>query len=186
MAQGTGNAGSENRAVMRRIFIAAGIAAGLSTVNPVFADPEPLYRFEEKPWIEGRTAIPAFPQEADLIEFYVGPTERNRFFVDASTIAIGDDGVIRYVVVVRAAGGARNVSLEAMRCATREVKLFAIGGQDDSWSPLPNPQWQRIESKSINQYRAVLNRDFFCPSGYPVRDANEARSALRRGRHPEA
>ena len=171
---------------MRGWRFAVVVLASLLAVNVSRADPEPPFQVEEKPWVEGKTAIPDFPKNADLIEFYVGPTERNRFYVDGSTIAIGEDGVVRYVTVIVAAGGARNVSLEAMRCATREVKLFAVGQSDGAWSKLPSPQWQRIESKSINEYRAVLNRDFFCPSGYTPRDANDARAGLRRGRHPEA
>lgn len=171
---------------MRR-FVLAGVAlAELLCARVGLADPEPPFQVEEKPWVEGQTTLPSYPKSEDLIEFYVGPTERNRFYIDGSSIAIGTDGVVRYVVVIRAAGGASNVNLEAMRCATREVKLFAIGQSDGTWSKHPSPQWQHIESKSINQYRAVLNRDFFCPSGYPAHDANDARSALRRGKHPEA
>ena len=150
------------------------------------ADPEPPFAFEEKPWVEGQTEIPAFPKSEQLIEFYVGPTEQNRFYVDGSTISIGNDGVVRYVVVIRTSGGASNVNLEAMRCASREVKLFAVGRSDGTWSKIPAPRWQPIESKLMNHYRSILNRNFLCPAGHTPSDASEARAALRQGKHPDA
>lgn len=170
---------------MRRFVALLGTLVAISYGKVSLADPEPPFAFEEKPWVEGQTEIPAFPKPEGLIEFYVGPTERNRFYVDGSTISIGDDGIVRYVVVIKTAGGANNVNLEAMRCATREVKLFAVGHSDDTWSKVPAPRWQPIESKLMNQYRSILNRNFFCPAGHTPRDASEARAALRQGKHPD-
>lgn len=144
------------------------------------ADQEKPYDYVETPWVEAETSLPAFPKEENLIEFYVGPAERNRFFVDGSSIAIGSDGVVRYVLVLKAAGGAKNVTLEGIRCNTREMKLFALGDSNGNWTKVQNPQWRLIENKLVNQYRAVLSRDFFCPPGAPRRDAAEVISALRR------
>lgn len=154
--------------------------------NIASADPEKPYDYEQKAWQEGVTLIPEYPKDENLIEFTVGPTEHNRFFVDGSTISIGSDGIVRYVMVLKTSGGATNVTLEAMRCATREFKLFAVGRSDASWDKIESPQWHLIENKTINHYRALLSRDFLCPASHAPRDAADARAALRRGKHPDA
>ncbi len=171
---------------MRHIGIAIGLLGSISMANKALADQEKPYDFEEIPWVESVTAVPDYPRQENLIEFTAGPTERNRFFVDGSTINIGTDGIVRYVLVLKAAGGASNVSLEGIRCDTREFKLFAVGRSDGTWSKLGSPQWQRIENKLVNQHHAALSRDFLCPAGHALRDAADARAALRRGKHPDA
>lgn len=169
---------------MARVTTCLLASALVATV--ALADQEKPYDFEEKPWIESETALPEFPKPENLIEFSVGPTEHNRFFVDGSTINIGTDGIVRYVLVLKTSGGASNVSLEGIRCDTRELKLFAVGRSDGTWSKIQNPQWQLIENKLINQHHAALSRDYLCPAGHAPRDAAEARAALRRGKHPDA
>ena len=160
--------------------------AALACCGMALADQEKPYEFEEKPWVEAQTAIPAYPKPENLIEFQVGPTEHNRFFIDGSTIDVGVDGVVRYVLVVKTPGGATNVSLEAMRCGTRGLKLFAVGRFDQTWDKIQSPQWRLVENKSVNHHHAILSRDFLCPAGHAPRDAADARAGLRRGKHPDA
>lgn len=144
------------------------------------------YDVEEKPWVELDTAIPDYPKAENLIEIFVGPTESNHFYVDGSSLVIGVDGIVRYVLVLKAKGGATNVSLEAMRCATREMKLVATASVDGNWQRNSNPLWQPIKNKLVNQHHAILNHDFFCLGGHPPRDAAEARAGLKNGRHKDA
>ena len=63
--------------------------------------------------------MPAYPQVAALLRF---PTDRPMpaVLIDQRTQAIGEDGVVRYVLVVRSASGAESVSFEGLRCATGE------------------------------------------------------------------
>ena len=83
--------------------------------------------FDKKPWQEVETQLPPAPREETLIPFYVSPTAQGVFSVDGATISVGSDGVVRYVLVVVAHGGARNVSYEGLRCDTRERRLYAFG-----------------------------------------------------------
>ena len=160
------------------------LLALLMQVQTASADPEETYAFEETPWKESALALPAYPQAGNLMEFYVGPTEQNRFLVDGSTISVGEDGVVRYVVVIKTSGGASNINFEGIRCTTQEFKVYALGGPDGQWTKIAVPKWQVIENKLINQHRAVLNRDLFCAGGTAIRDAVEGRSALQRGNRP--
>lgn len=139
---------------------------------------------EEKPWSEESVEPPAYPKEADLIEFDAGSATANRFFIDGSTLSVGKDGIVRYVLVVKTSGGANNVTFEGIHCETREYKIYASGRRDETWARNPNPTWRLIENKLINKHHAALNRDLLCPIGNPINTADEGRDALRRGKHP--
>ena len=141
---------------------------------------------DEPRWQEEEPALPDFPREENLLEFYVSATTANRFFVDARSISVGADGVVRYSLVVRTAGGSRNVSFEGIRCAATEYRLYAMGRADGTWTKARLSEWKPIENKPVNRHHAALNRDYFCPGTVLVRDAEEGRAALRRGGHPDA
>ncbi len=134
---------------------------------------------EDKPWVEVATQLPPYPKAANLIPFKVSPATRNRYFVDAESIGIGADEVIRYTVVIEAAGGARNVSYEGMRCTTGERRLYAYGQPDGSWSKARNAAWEGIQFRSQTAYPRALFDDVFCPDGLRVRDPAEAVRNLR-------
>lgn len=140
---------------------------------------------EEKPWIEAEVALPAYPADADLIEFYVSATTANRFFIDGKSLSVGSDGVVRFSLVVLTSGGATNVSHEGIRCSARQVRLYATGRSDRTWSASRLAAWRPIESRDINRHHAALSRDFFCPDGVVIRNADEGRRALKRGIHPD-
>ena len=135
---------------------------------------------ENPQWTELSVALPAFPEDKNLLEFDVGPTNRNHFFIDPTTLAVGNDGVVRFTLVVKTPGGARNVSFEGMRCETREARIIATGRADGSWHLLPRPVWKPIENHLINQYQAVLSRQYFCPLGI-IGSAAEGVKLLKQG-----
>ncbi len=133
-----------------------------------------------KAWVEQETLLPVFPKPAGLVEFSASAAGSNRFFVDVDTLSIGADGVVRYALVVRSAGGAENVSFEGIRCYTREQKFYAFGQRNATWLPARDPQWRFIETKEINRQHGVLFADFFCPDGRrPLRTVREIAQRLR-------
>jgi hypothetical protein len=136
-------------------------------------------------WVEDEAVLPAFPQEANLREFYVSELTAHRFFIDASTLSIGKDGVVRYALVVRTSGGAVNITFEGMRCSTREYRIYASGSPGAGWTKARLSEWRPIENKPVNRHHAALSREYFCPNGTPIRSPEEGREALRLGRHPE-
>lgn len=154
------------------------------TWRPAVADFEE--DFNDKKWQEVVVQLPAAPQQENLLPIYVSAATDNEFFVDGSTLTVTADGVVRYVLVVQTAGGARNVSFEGLRCETRERRIYASGRPDGSWSKSRNNEWRRILDVAANRYHAALFGDYFCPEGVIVRNVEEARDALRRGRHPES
>lgn len=135
---------------------------------------------EEKPWVEVAAQLPPYPKAENLIPFDVSAATRNRFFVDAASISVGSDGVVRYTVVVEAAGGAKNVSYEGLRCASGERRLYAYGHPDGNWSKARNAGWEPVKFRSLLSYHKALFEDHFCPDGISVRDAEQAVQSLRR------
>lgn len=133
---------------------------------------------------EEEVALPSFPKDADLMEFYVSAATANRYFIDGSSLNPGKDGVVRYVMVIRADGGATNVSFEGLRCATGEYRVFASGRADGSWGKAKISSWRSVEGKTVNRHHVALYRELFCPLALPIADAAEGRRALRLGKHP--
>jgi len=84
------------------------------------------------------------------------------FAIDAKSVSVGDDQIVRYSSVITSPSGAMNISYEGIRCKTAERKLFATGRPDGIWNTLPDAEWRRISSASTNSYQATLFRDFFC------------------------
>ncbi len=128
--------------------------------------------------------LPAVPQSASLIEFYVSAAATNHFFIDGATLGVSDDGVVRYVLVVKTAGGATNVTFEGMRCSTGEYRIFASGHADGTWIKSRSEAWRPIENKMVNRHHAALSREFFCADGIPIATAEQGRDVLHRGGNP--
>lgn len=133
------------------------------------------YEFEQdKPWVEVAAQLPVYPKPENLLPFSVSSATSNRFFVDAASISVGEDRVVRYTVVIEATGGARNVSFEGLRCESGERRLYAYGHPDGTWSKARNAGWEAIKFRSLLSYQKALFEDHFCPDGIRVKDGAEA------------
>ncbi len=137
-------------------------------------------------WAEEEAVLPEFPQTENLLPFYVSEMTSHRFMIDASTLRVGKDRVVRYVLVVQTSGGATNISFEGMRCDTREFRIYASGHRDGRWAKARFSEWRPILNKPVNRHHAALSRDLFCPNGLAIFTPDEGRDALRRGKHPDA
>lgn len=131
-------------------------------------------------WKEAEFRLPAFPSGADLIPLDVRSSTSTRFFIDARSLSLAEDGVIRYTLVVRGAGGAENVSFEGIRCATAERRLYALGRAGE-WVPARSDAWRLIEDNAFNRQHAVLAKEYFCPPGAARPSLPEILDLLRKG-----
>lgn len=168
------------------VFLLAGMAGNVaaqapdsSRFNNNYVEPE---AWEEQHEVEP----PAFPKQENLREFYVSEVATNKYMIDPSTLAVGSDGVVRYVLVVLTSGGATNVSFEGIHCKELSWKHYATGRSDGTWtkSRATRSEWRPIENKPINRHHAALSRNLFCPMGNAINTADEGRNALRLGKHP--
>ena len=148
---------------------------------PSSADDRFDAEFEQKPWVEIEVQVPAFPEAESLIPFSVAYHVDMKFLIDGNSLSVGDDGVIRYTLLVISASGAKNISYEGLRCETAERRVYAFGRSDRTWSKARGNQWVGIRGRSNNHY-VDLFADYFCVVGAPaVLNADDARRVLRSG-----
>lgn len=137
-----------------------------------------LFDDEEPPWQEAALVLPPAPNAATLRPFTVGGGSRNLYFVDEASVSVGSDEVVRYVLVVRAPGGAENVTFEGIRCASGERRIYAAG-HAGQWVPMKRSEWQPLGAHAYNQPRAALAYDYFCDGPVPPRNREHALRRLQ-------
>ncbi|MDB5990834.1 MAG: hypothetical protein JWQ10_2237 [Herbaspirillum sp.] len=137
------------------------LSAVAQDVSKGFA-PDSYVEPETKVWQESAFQLPAPPVTANLMEFYVGPTATQSFFIDEKSLSIAGDGVIRYTLVSKSKSGAVNISYEGIRCATDERKQYAYGMADNTWVLARDPIWHPITELVANRQHAALVKDYFC------------------------
>ncbi|RQR56765.1 hypothetical protein DIE07_23885 [Burkholderia sp. Bp9002] len=121
-------------------------------------------------WKENKVdTLPALPTPGDLLSFNVSQNTPLKFFVDAKSLAVGTDGIVRYTVVVTSPAGARNVIYEGIRCDTYEWRQYAgLNSDHDGWDRTVENDWRRIENGELNAYHAALYQDYFCSNKMPT------------------
>jgi hypothetical protein len=158
----------------------------------------------DKTWAELEVQLPAYPKTGNLLLFDAGPATNNLHYIDAPSIAVGGDGIVRYTLMIKSPTGATNVTYQGMRCATdgkrehprldllilkfqvTEKRLYAIGRKDGTWAPMRGSKWEELENISQHYPQQALGRYFFCPADIRVRNEKEAIQALKNGIHPRA
>lgn len=163
---------------------AACAAAAQNTNEPMIQDGPSRYdeEQEKRNWKEAEVPPPAFPADANLIEFQVSSGATFRFFIDAASLSVAPDGVVRYTLVARSPSGVANVSYEGIRCITKSYKVYAQG-TGGRWSARQG-EWRDIEAKTVQRWHNVLYYEYLCPRHRPIQTAAEGVNALRRGVHP--
>jgi len=140
---------------------------------------------DAQPWKESSYKLPPFPEDKNLVEFYVSAAATAKYYIDKTSIDAGhDDNVVRYTLVVKTEGGAVNTSYEGLRCGESELRVYATGRADGTWKEVPGSQWKPL--RTLNRHQYALARFYFCPVGVAIWSAEEGRDALRLGANPKA
>jgi hypothetical protein len=134
---------------------------------------------EEKAWQEIAIQLPAAPVPENLLPFEVSATATQTFAIDAKSLTVGSDGVVRYTMVSKSQGGATNVSYEGIRCESFEKKLYAFGRPDGSWSRSRRDKWEPINGGIANRQHAALARDYLCQEKMVAGSAEEMVRRIR-------
>jgi hypothetical protein len=117
---------------------------------------------EKKPWDEVQAQLPPYPKSENLLKFNIGSNTSNSYFVDAASVSVGEDGVVRYTLVIKSGGGATNVSFEGVRCDGRQVRVYAFGSPNSQWLRARDSNWRDIQPRELNGYHYALHRDYYC------------------------
>ena len=123
----------------------------------------PLSDYDEsldEKWEEGKFAIPSLPNDDNLIHIAID-TNKTRFqhFIDKESLAIGEDRVIRYSIVLKSTNGVSNVFYEGIRCATAEYRTYATAS-GNKFHPMKQSKWKHINHS--HYYRLDLYRNYLC------------------------
>lgn len=138
---------------------------------------------QSKVWQEEVLRLPNAPEARNLLPFYVSAATSNRFYLDAASLLVGNDGIVRYTLLVLTPEGGRNVGYEGMRCETKERRIYASGRRDGSWSLSRNSEWSRIQDAAGNRQYAALFLDYLCRDGVIARNVDEILASLKRDAH---
>lgn len=169
--------------LVRFALLALALPLAVHAQVPLFnQDPRGTVPEEVETFNEQQIALPALPNERDLLPFDPERRTSMKFYVDAASISVGKDEVVRYTLVVTGDGDTRNTMYEGLRCKTAEKKTYAFGQRDGTWSKARDPQWESIR---YDVPRLTLARNFLCPLKGPIQTAKEGVEALRNGIHPQ-
>jgi hypothetical protein len=129
--------------------------------DPLGDDDRNDYVPPEEEWHEIAVDIPETFDPANLQSFAVDDVNhRFEYAIDRGSLKTGDDGVTRFILVIRSDQGAINSSYEGLRCGHREYKVYAYGS-GQGLTPITAGDWQTIP-RSNRDYRAVLYEDLIC------------------------
>jgi CNP1-like family len=154
--------------------IVAALSLGACSSPALDQGPKPGQDFvylldRNQTWEENKVdKLPPLPQTADLLPFEASATTSLNFAIDAKSVSVGTDGVVRYTVVITSTQGARNVYYEGVRCDTYEWRRYAAA--DDAgtnWDRGASNDWRRIENSELNAYQAALYQDYMCANKLP-------------------
>ncbi len=145
----------------------------------------PADEIKEYKWEEGGSKIPPYPDDDNLLEFFVdGVDSRFEYFIDATSLSVGEsDSVARYTLVIRSKTGAENVFYEGIRCDSEEYKTYAFGTGKGKLKlkPFRDPQWRPIQNLRHMKYRKDLLEHYLCRTPWP-RDPEEVINVIK---HPQ-
>lgn len=118
---------------------------------------------DEAPWQEKATAAPQKFSIDKLQPFTVSPDSSLAFGIDPETLTVGEDWVVRYVMVARSASGALNVLYEGIRCQSAEVKTYARWDNNRSaWHTPSNTEWKPLSSSGATRPAMILAKEGLC------------------------
>ncbi len=136
---------------------------------------------DDSRWTQAQSQLPPYPALEDYLPFQVNAVTPFDFFVDAKSVSVGNDGVIRYSLIAKSTQGALNISFEGIRCSGRQYRVYAFGRSDRTWARARTNRWQPLSQDAGNAQRAILYSEFFCPDEAISVGAESVLKALRRG-----
>lgn len=124
-------------------------------------------------WKEGAAPPPPAFNVNKLLTFDVLKASTLVYGVDPATISIGEDEIVRYVIVATSPTGVRNVFYEGIRCATGEYKTYARQTNEGEWSKVTNPEWRTVFQNAGARHVLQFAKTAACDNNSPTRTVDE-------------
>jgi hypothetical protein len=154
---------------LEAIVVALALVAGAA-----HAQPGP----QSADWVEAEVPPPPSVKLDGLIPLDV-PGSSLRFGVVPSSVAIGNDGIVRYVVVASSTSGTMNAMYEGIRCGTGEFKVYARYNPDSGWTAAKDSVWRPLHDQSMWRHNLLIARTGACMGHGPNRTAARIVQDLR-------
>ncbi|MDP3203960.1 MAG: CNP1-like family protein [Hydrogenophaga sp.] len=148
---------------------------------PLLATAQTSYS-DEKVWTEAVAAPPTTFSTEVLIPFEVMKASALTYGIDPNTLTVGEDGVVRYVMVARSSGGALNVLYQGIRCATAETKTYGRLSDKGTWNASPDADWQALSFRGPTRPAMILARQGICEGRTITGNARKILAALKSDR----
>jgi hypothetical protein len=129
-------------------------------------------------WQEAEAPPPPALRLDGLIPLEV-PRSSLRFGVDPASVALGSDGIVRYVVVATSTTGAVNALYEGLRCDTGEFKVYARHNAGSGWTVAKDSPWRPLHDGQSASHSLLIARTGACVGRSPNRSADQIVRDLR-------
>lgn len=136
-------------------------------------------------WQEVEAPRPGPVRTTGLIPLDV-PGTTMRFGVDPASVSVGEDRVVRYVVVATSPSGVINAMYEGLRCNTAQVKVYARHNPDSGWVPAQRAEWQALHTTPNYRYSLLIARQGACVGHAANVNAARIVRDLRTGGEPRS
>lgn len=102
--------------------------------------------------------------------------------IDPTSLSVGaNDGVVRYVVVMRNASGTSNAAYEGIQCTKGEVKTYARAGANGNWVAIKQPEWRALTDNLPSRHAFAIAKQGGC-DGRTSAKREDTIQALARGK----
>jgi hypothetical protein len=156
---------------MRPKLIVLAWALGACATHAQIVAPDPDWRETQAP------PPPALKLDG-LIPLDI-PESSLRFGVAPESIAIGGDGIVRYVVVAKSNTGAVNAMYEGINCRTGEYKVYARHNPDSGWTSSADSPWKPLRDRPLSRHSLLMAQSGACMGHGPSHSAARIIQDLR-------
>jgi hypothetical protein len=102
------------------------------------------------------------PAKQDNLQSFAISSRNDPFeyFIERDSLLTGEDGVTRFLLLIRSNRGAVNSSYEGFRCGKRLHKVYAYGN-GEKLTAMPGAEWEELP-KGGKDYKTILYEDLIC------------------------
>jgi hypothetical protein len=151
--------------------LALALAAGTALGQLLPSDPD---------WREAEAPAPPALRTQGLIPLEM-PRSLLRYGVDPVSVSVGEDRIVRYVVVAISDSGFVNAFYEGIRCSTGEFKTYARHNPDTGWVRM-QADWRALNDGALASRHSIeIARGGACIGRGAALSASEVVRNLRAG-----
>jgi hypothetical protein len=115
------------------------------------------------PWQEATVKPPSTFSTDQLQAIDVSAGTALSYGIDPKSLSVGEDGVVRYVLVARSSSGALNVLYQGVRCQTGEMKTYGRWNNNaSSWNVNAREEWHELSFSGFTRPAMLLARAGIC------------------------